>query len=720
MFIPALDQKGKPSPIISEIQAGRSFIGRAFEDSQWLLSIYSPLHDESGALVGMMSVGQMEQASSELLKAIFNTPIGKEGYSGVIDTSGRIIIHPDRNLVGKHVIRDLQMDGFKPVLRDFMKKDVKLISYEFNGRRMFMVYEYFPDWDWIIFATGYQDEYSQRVAARAFLLSDMEALIDRSSINLEEGKENIYNLIQYVDLGGKYALKSNDSDLDVPLNEDIETYKTIFSSGNERHYHHGVFNHGGQAFFLTVSPVYYGGRFVGVIQLFMNWDLTSHILKSRKYGKTGYAFITDEQGHVITSPSSSLQPGTDMMSDAFKGFRSRFRQNISGNQAFHAVYEHKGIEHVAFLSPLSIGDKTYGVVGTAPAHEFYALADSLKKHAELRYDHTIKALGWSCLILITMGAAAGLLLSNHICRPIGYMIGGLTGAIEQIRSSCVPLASGSRMLAKGAEKQSASMEETSFSLEKLAKRTRRFAEGTVETNRLMEATNIFVSNANTSMSKLSGSMHTIAEDSVEIENIANSIDHIAFQTRLLALNAAVEAARAGEAGSGFAVVADEVRRLSLRAAEGARNTGKLIEGTVERIKEGRKYVMVTDKTLSEMTKSTENLGNLLKRMMTASIEQSQGLERINNVVAEMDSTWRKTEKTARESAMASENLNEQAENLQELTKGLETLFNGGKIEHGSRVRSTGHSGKQVDARGSRIEEKRTWFPNHSSIPAVGV
>ena len=295
-FIPALDRKGNPTPIIAEIEAGRAYVGRTFEDSQWLLSIYCPLLDEGGALVGMMSVGQMEQASSDLLKAIFDTPIGREGYSGVIDTAGRIVIHPNRQLVGKHVLHDLQMEGFKSVLENFRKKDRNLISHIHKGRRMFMVYEYFRDWDWIIFATGYQDEYSQQKAAGAFLLSEMETLVGRSNITLEDGSKNRYSLVRYLDAEGKPLLTYGDQDLTPMLNGNMEAYKTIFAAENRRHYHHGLLNFHGRDFLPIVSPVFYKNRFAGVIEVYMNWDLTFHILKFRKYGKTGYAFITDEKG----------------------------------------------------------------------------------------------------------------------------------------------------------------------------------------------------------------------------------------------------------------------------------------------------------------------------------------------------------------------------------------------------------------------------------------
>ncbi|RJR32969.1 MAG: HAMP domain-containing protein, partial [Desulfobacteraceae bacterium] len=191
-------------------------------------------------------------------------------------------------------------------------------------------------------------------------------------------------------------------------------------------------------------------------------------------------------------------------------------------------------------------------------------------------------------------------------------------------------------LAESASEQAASIEETSSSLEEMSSMIKLNADHGNEAHVLMKDANRVVGEANDSMGRLIASMEDISTTSEETQKIIKTIDEIAFQTNLLALNAAVEAARAGEAGAGFAVVASEVRNLAMRAAEAAKSTAGLIEGSGKKIKTGAELVRVTNEAFAGVSRSTSKVGELLAGIATASNEQAQGIDQINKAVAQMN------------------------------------------------------------------------------------
>ena len=297
------------------------------------------------------------------------------------------------------------------------------------------------------------------------------------------------------------------------------------------------------------------------------------------------------------------------------------------------------------------------------------------------------AFGLLIVIGVAVSVFLGIYLSLSITRSLNRVIGGLTEASEQVSSAAAEVSSASQSLAEGASEQAASVEETSSSLEEMSSMTRQNASNAGQADVLMKQANQVVNKANASMVQLTASMQEITKASEETSKIIRTIDEIAFQTNLLALNAAVEAARAGEAGAGFAVVADEVRNLAMRAADAAKNTAALIEGTVTKISDGTILVKSTNAAFTEVAGNAGKVGELIGEIAAASQEQAQGIEQVNIAVTEMDKVTQQNAATAEQSAASSEEMNAQAEELKSFVADLAGIVGGTAAVSAGRLRS---------------------------------
>ena len=330
---------------------------------------------------------------------------------------------------------------------------------------------------------------------------------------------------------------------------------------------------------------------------------------------------------------------------------------------------------------VTLEDTMETVIDPAKEEKVNAASSAQKRSAGVSIIFTIGG--------ILIGILLAFFIIRGITKPINRIIETLNEGSDQVASASTQVATASQSLAEGSAEQAASLEETSSSLEEMASMTKQNADNAQQADGLMKEAGQVVGKANDSMSELTTSMEEISKASEETSKIIKTIDEIAFQTNLLALNAAVEAARAGEAGAGFAVVADEVRNLAMRAAEAAKNTADLIEGTVKKVKDGGELVTRTNEAFGEVAKSAGKVGELVGEIAAASNEQSEGIEQVNKAMAEMDKVTQQAAANAEESASASEEMNAQAEQMRWSVEDLVALIGGS----GSKVNG-GRSGER--------------------------
>ncbi|WP_454808303.1 methyl-accepting chemotaxis protein [Paraburkholderia fungorum] len=236
---------------------------------------------------------------------------------------------------------------------------------------------------------------------------------------------------------------------------------------------------------------------------------------------------------------------------------------------------------------------------------------------------------------------------------------------DSIHLGADEIATGNADLSARTENQAASLEETASSMEELTATVRQNADHAREANALAETALEATSRGSEVVNEVVEKMRGIAQSSDKIAEIISVIDGIAFQTNILALNAAVEAARAGEQGRGFAVVAGEVRGLAQRSAQSAKEIKTLISESVAEIQGGSALVEHAGEAMSNVSASISRVTQMMAEISASSLEQSTGIEQVNQAVVQMDEMTQQNAALVEEAAAAAASLHQQTQQLKE-------------------------------------------------------
>jgi methyl-accepting chemotaxis protein len=425
-------------------------------------------------------------------------------------------------------------------------------------------------------------------------------------------------------------------------------------------------------------PVRIDGALTAAAVVDLQWSRVWDLLKARRYGETGYAYVIDESGVLVSHPRYAPADGVNLSDADSPELATLVKERMRQGEAGHGVYEFEGVlKYVSFL-PLAVGERTFSVAVTSPVDEFLELARTLEAAAKESLDQQLWFLGVAAFALVLAGILVSLLSSRVLVRPIGRVISGLSRGAGRIVGATNQLAETSEQLAEGASRQAASLQQTAASLEEIASVTRRTADNARETDRSMAGTREAVERGGEAVRNLADAVKRASASGEETVRIIRVSEEIAFQTNLLALNAAVEAARAGSAGAGFAVVAGEVRRLAKRAGESAANTTELIQEMLERLRSGDALADAGYAAFSKITEQAETAGKRVAEIAAASEQQARGVDQLNAAVDEMNRVTQRNAEAAETAASASTEMRDQAERLNRYVSDLARLIHGGR------------------------------------------
>lgn len=376
------------------------------------------------------------------------------------------------------------------------------------------------------------------------------------------------------------------------------------------------------------------GKTIGLVGTTFPIDTLTKTASEVKIGQTGYAFIAQKDGLIISHPKKELV----MKSNVTKLHVPKLAEAHEAAQRGEigeVRYEFDGVDKYTFYKKLPITG--WSIFLTAPVAE-----------ASVQLTYLAKLSFVSATVVLIFAIIIVVIFSTRLVRPIQKMSeltsyvanGDLTLKVEhaandevgrlgenfnvmvgKIQDLLGQIGKVSTHIKASSDTLSITSQETKMSAEQVAITISELASGTVDiassvthaasqmndmvqtVNRIANHTGEVLSASNQSkesaesglgyaneaiqkmtevnetVKQTSEMIQKLDERSKEIGNIVGMITNIAEQTNLLALNASIEAARAGEHGKGFAVVAEEVRKLANETSSSASQIAALIKET---------------------------------------------------------------------------------------------------------------------------------------------
>lgn len=452
----------------------------------------------------------------------------------------------------------------------------------------------------------------------------------------------------------------------------------------------------GEMIVVVAAPIVKGGTVDGILAATIPVTTLNELVSSVKIGETGYAFMAQNDGLIISHPDAENILNVNLV-DSIPELRDSHNNAITGNTGI-ARYHFDNIDKYAYYA--QVPTTGWALYITSPVSEataklsYLAMLSFVTGGIVLVFTLVIIVVFSSRLVRpirklseLTTKVSEGdltIVVENDSKDEVGLlgtnfrnMIQKMQALLKQIDDTALQVKQSSDTLVLTSNETRDSAEQVATTILELANGTSDIATSvTQSTERITQMNDTIAeisANADDVMEKSKQSkdssekgkqianevikkmeeiyqtvnqtasmIQELDKQSKEIGDIVNVITNIAAQTNLLALNASIEAARAGDHGKGFAVVADEVRKLATETSVSADKIAALITQNqtastqaVKSVNEGTRVVQEGVGLVREAGDAFDEITHNVQNVLTTNIDINQRIRSINQIGQEI-------------------------------------------------------------------------------------
>lgn len=431
-YIPAVNPDNTKNKVVSTLLSGKVYTGRAFVVDKWYISVYMPVVGDKGKVIGAIYIGTPESENKEISSYLRSIKVGKSGYVFAMDSHGLILNHPKSSLLHKTVGRDIDVGDLIRVLGDLKDGKVGIIEYDFENRRKYAAYVYYKKWDWVICCTGYLDEVSAQAVEEAsdLVVDEFEAVAASAVFETATEVKNLYTRLRVCDDKGKVIFSAGGGEAGASVavgGEEWFKQAQGLKKGGVLYSKVDISKLDKLPIIRAITPIVIDKERYGWLVVSMDWDVMQSLLKDHTYGRTGYAYLLNGEGFLISHPKYNLKDRVNLAdSKNGKEVARVIKDGVLRKKKGVDEYTFEGIRKFAAYIPIKIGRYEYFVIATAPVSEYLVISEKIKAFISKQGTDSFYIFLVSCIVLAVLAILLSFILSRKFTRPITRITDALT------------------------------------------------------------------------------------------------------------------------------------------------------------------------------------------------------------------------------------------------------------------------------------------------------